>query len=109
MFYSRKVRWSGMTAMCALALTSEGGVRMADHPIVHVEIPAHDAAAAGQFYAQVFHWQIDEAAPGYWQFKAEGGPGGLFVSPGKVGETALEYKPGEVLIYLSAGDAGDID
>jgi uncharacterized protein len=79
---------------------------VAEHPIVHVEIPARDSEAAGQFYAQVFNWQLDNSAPNYLQFRTEGGPAGGFVSPGKAGDTSLEYKIGEVLIYL---DSDDID
>ncbi len=30
---------------------------MSNHAIVHVEIPAHDLASAGQFYADLFGWK----------------------------------------------------
>ena len=80
---------------------------MPTHPIVHVEIPARDLVAAGQFYAEVFDWQLDTSMPNYPQFQAEGGPGGGFVAVSdEASETTLRYAPGEVLIYL---DADDID
>ena len=79
---------------------------MPTHPIVHVEIPAGDLTAASQFYADVFDWQIDTSAPSYPQFQAEGGPGGGFVTLGPAGETAMTYKPGELIVYL---DTADID
>ena len=38
---------------------------MTDHPIVHIEIPAANASAAGKFYQDVFGWKFN---------KFEGGP-----------------------------------
>ncbi len=54
---------------------------MAAHPIVHVEIPAHDTKAAADFYAKVFGWKIQhDPTFDYHMFSSEGGPGGGFVS-----------------------------
>ena len=48
---------------------------MSQHPIVHVEIPAADQAASGQFYSDLFGWKYS-AYPemDYAMFEAEGGP-----------------------------------
>lgn len=78
---------------------------MPTHPIVHVEIPARDLEAAGQFYARVFDWQLDLSMPEYPQFQAEGGPGGAFVAVSDTpSEHGLKFTPGEVLIYLGTDD-----
>lgn len=70
-----------------------------NHPIVHIEIPAQNTQAAGQYYADLFGWKI-ESAPNfdYVMYEAEGGPGGGF--------TALDEhtKPGDVLIYVLTDD-----
>jgi predicted enzyme related to lactoylglutathione lyase len=75
---------------------------MANHPIVHIEIPAHDPAAAGKFYADVFDWKL-QTDPNfdYHMFQAEGGPAGGFV---QVSEGMAQYKPGEVLLYIATDD-----
>src|SRR5262245_66001753 len=52
----------------ASSLSREGDTFMPTHPIVHVEIPARDLEAAGQFYARVFDWQLDLSMPEYPQF-----------------------------------------
>ncbi len=74
---------------------------MADHSIVHVEIPANDPASAAKFYADLFGWniQVDQAL-NYYMFQAGSGPGGAFP---QVGEDP-PYKPGEVVIYVSTDD-----
>jgi predicted enzyme related to lactoylglutathione lyase len=69
------------------------------HPIVHVEIPAANQQAAGDFYAKLFGWNIQHMPEmNYSTFAAEGGPGGGFP---QVGDMA---KPGEVLIYVGTDD-----
>lgn len=76
---------------------------MAGHPIVHIEIPAASASAAGTFYNEVFGWKI-EADPtfNYVQFRSEGGPGGGFVEPGAT--APVEYKIDRLLVYLNTDD-----
>ncbi len=75
---------------------------MSNHPIVHIEIPAQDAAAASKFYADAFGWNIQvDPSFDYHMFQADPGPGGGFV---KVGDEASGYKIGEVLIYISTDD-----
>src|SRR5690242_4997252 len=77
---------------------------MANHPIVHLDIPANDSAAAAQFYADVFGWQLHHAADvNYWMFSSEGGPGGGWVQPGP-GGGGETHKVGEVLIYIQTDD-----
>ncbi|HEX5504461.1 MAG TPA: VOC family protein [Thermomicrobiales bacterium] len=69
---------------------------MASHPIVHVEIPARDRAAATKFYGDLFGWQTeDHAEMDYSTFAAEGGPGGGFTTSGETGK---------VLIFVGTDD-----
>jgi len=75
---------------------------MAEHAIVHVEIPANDPGASGTFYADLFGWstQVDPAL-NYYMFQAGSGPGGGFV---QVGTGDPPYKAEEVIIYVSSDD-----
>ena len=76
---------------------------MSDHPIVHIEIPATSASAAGKFYREVFGWKVEaDQTYNYVQFQAEGGPGGGFVEPGQAG--TVEYKLDRLLVYLATND-----
>jgi predicted enzyme related to lactoylglutathione lyase len=70
---------------------------MSKHPVVHIEFPASDPAAASKFYADLFGWKI-QAVPefNYYMFEAEGGPGGGFTTLGG----QMGYKPGELLVYV---------
>ncbi len=73
---------------------------MNQHPIVHVEIPAEDQAASGQFYSDLFGWKIQSFPEmGYATFDAEGGPGGGFPKIDGEGVT-----PGAVLVYVGTDD-----
>ena len=73
---------------------------MPQHPIVHVEIPAADLVQAGDFYSQVFGWQVEHIPQmGYTVFQAEGGPGGGFT---KVDEQTAPV--GRVLVYIHTDD-----
>ncbi|MBI5033061.1 MAG: VOC family protein [Chloroflexi bacterium] len=73
---------------------------MPSSPIVHLEIPAKDFAAADKFFADAFGWKIDvDERFNYHQFSAEGGPGGGFIAAdGKQGNV------GEVVVYLGSDD-----
>jgi len=76
---------------------------MSDHPIVHIEIPAHNTKAASQFYADVFGWKITtDPNFDYHMFSAEGGPGGGFVNIGEMG--GVTYKQGELMVYIGTDD-----
>ncbi len=78
---------------------------MASHPIVHIEIPAISTSAAGEFYGQVFGWNIHaDAVYNYVQFQSEGSPGGGFVTPGPTPFPGVEYKLDKLLVYLATDD-----
>lgn len=72
---------------------------MAAYPIVHLEIAAKDPAAASKFYADLCGWQIEhDPRFDYYQFAAEGGPGGGFVKPDDT------YKVGDTIPYVGVPD-----
>ncbi|HKV86235.1 MAG TPA: VOC family protein [Ktedonobacterales bacterium] len=74
---------------------------MSDHPICHVEIPAHDPRANGAFYAEVFGWKVQTDPDNkYHLFEPQRGPGGAFV---QVAETT-SAPDGGVLIYIYTDD-----
>ena len=78
---------------------------MSRHGIVHVEIPAADPAASGQFYASLFGWNImrDDQFD-YTMFQAEDGPGGGFTRTGENHADGEQTKPGDVIVYVSTDD-----
>lgn len=73
---------------------------MPNHPFVHVELSAKDPATLSKFYAELCGWKIEvDPRFDYYQFAAEGGPGGGFV------KTDVQmYKPGDVLLYIGTDD-----
>lgn len=76
---------------------------MANHPIVHIEIPAGNMQAATDFYAAVFDWQIQtDETYHYAMFSAEGGPGGGFVGTDEGGY--MQYKVDSLLVYIGTDD-----
>src|SRR5438132_11514635 len=76
---------------------------MANHPIVHLEIPANDPKEAGKFYAELFDWKLElDPNFNYLQFEAPPGPGGAFIQVGK-GE-AGDIKPGDMVVYFGTDD-----
>lgn len=76
---------------------------MQGHPIVHIEIPAANASAAGTFYGDVFGWKIEaDATYNYVMFQAEGGPGGGFVEPNE--SASIAYRPDSLLVYIGTDD-----
>ena len=79
---------------------------MASHPIVHVDLPANDPAAAAKFYEAAFGWQTThETDFDYWMFSAAGGPGGGFVRDGSDGPgESFKNEIGKPLIYLGSDD-----
>jgi predicted enzyme related to lactoylglutathione lyase len=73
---------------------------MGKHQIVHVEIPAQNPKAAGQFYADLFGWGIQADNDfDYVMFSAGDGPGGGFTTID--GENV---KPGDVAVYVETDD-----
>ena len=81
----------------------KGDILLSSHPVVHIEIPASNANAAGKFYGEVFGWKIEaDQMYNYVQFQAEGGPGGGFPQLG--GPAPLEYRPDSLLVYIGTDD-----
>ena len=75
---------------------------MANHPIVHLEIPAENSATAGTFYSDVFGWQITtNLEHHYVTFQSESGPRGGFADSANA---VLGYQPGRLLFYQSTDD-----
>lgn len=75
---------------------------MANHPIVHLEIPAGNPTAAGTFYSDVLGWQITtNTEHNYVIFQSESGPRGGFIDPANA---ALGYQPDRLLVYLAIDD-----
>lgn len=78
---------------------------MSSHPVVHIEIPATDPAAADKFYNSLFDWKIEvDERFNYHQFNPGSGPGGAFVQMGMDPSGTNEVKPSEVLIYIGTDD-----
>ena len=80
---------------------------MSKHSIVHVDFPAHNIEAAGQFYSDLFGWRTQSFPEwNYTTFEAEPGPGGGFVQVGDATSSAgsMSYKPGDVLVYIATDD-----
>jgi len=68
---------------------------MSEHPIVHLEIPASDAKAAGKFYDDVFGWKIThDKAMDYTMFEYADKQGGGFSN------VSDENPVGKVVVYL---------
>jgi len=73
---------------------------MANHPIVHIDIPAINGKESAEFYAKTFDWKLDHAPQfDYWQFAAEGGPGGGFMKAGGDGATI-----NQLVVYIGTDD-----
>src|SRR5437868_1644594 len=76
---------------------------MANHPIVHVEIPTLQGKAkeSAEFYAKTFDWKLEHAPEfNYWQFAALGGPGGGFIEQGGQSDAKIN----EPIIYIGTDD-----
>ena len=77
---------------------------MADHPIVHVEIPTNNSKESSEFYSKVFGWQITTAPEyDYWMFRPDSGPGGGFIGI----DGMAQAKVNEPLIYIGTDDIED--
>ncbi len=78
---------------------------MASHPIVHVDLPAADPAAAARFYETALGWHLQHDANfDYWMFQAAGGPGGGFVRAGQDAGGPVQNEIGKLLVYLGSDD-----
>jgi predicted enzyme related to lactoylglutathione lyase len=74
---------------------------MSKRNIVHVEIPALNVEAAGQFYVDLFGWKISPMPEmNYTMWEAADGTGGGFP------EVSADNPAGQVLVYI---DSDDID
>jgi predicted enzyme related to lactoylglutathione lyase len=76
---------------------------MANHPIVHVEIPTLQGKSkeSAEFYAKTFDWKLEHAPQfNYWMFSAEGGPGGGFIEVG----SEADAKISEPVVYIGTDD-----
>ena len=74
---------------------------MANHPIVHIEIPTIVSKDSAEFYAKTFDWKLEHAPEfDYWMFSAEGGPGGGFIGVGSEADAHLN----EPVVYIGTDD-----
>jgi predicted enzyme related to lactoylglutathione lyase len=74
---------------------------MANHPIVHVEIPTIVSKDSAEFYAKTFDWKLEHAPEfDYWMFSAEGGPGGGFIAVGGQSDAHIN----EPVVYIGTDD-----
>lgn len=73
---------------------------MSAHPIVHIELAAQDREQAGQFYHQLFGWEIQHYPEmNYTTFSSgEGSVGGGF------NPLQEDNPPGTVLVYVHTDD-----
>ena len=74
---------------------------MSKRNVVHVEIPAQNVQAAGQFYQDLFGWKIQHVPEMNYTMDEDGsGSGGGFP------QVSAENPAGQVLVYI---DSDDID
>jgi uncharacterized protein len=74
---------------------------MANHPIVHIEIPTIVSKDSAEFYAKTFDWKLEHASEvDYWMFSAEGGPGGGFIGVGSEADAHIN----EPVVYIGTDD-----
>lgn len=72
---------------------------MTKRNIVHIEIPAADAAKAGKFYQDLFGWKVETYPEmDYVMWEPAQGPGGGFTL------LSESVKPGDVLVYVDSED-----
>ena len=72
---------------------------MSKRNVVHIEIPAANVKAAGEFYQELFGWKMQHAPEFNYTMWADGsGSGGGF------NEVSAEYPAGEVLVYIASDD-----
>jgi predicted enzyme related to lactoylglutathione lyase len=73
---------------------------MMNHPICHVEIPAKDPAQAGEFYSELFGWELESHPEmDYVMYRyAEQAGGGFPRADDGI------YKPGGALVYVFTDD-----
>lgn len=76
---------------------------MSKHPIVHIEISARDRVAAGEFYHNLFGWEIQQMPEmNYATFTTgEGSPGG------GLNPITPENPVGTVLVYVNSDNINE--
>ena len=71
---------------------------MSSHPIIHVEFSANDREAAGEFYAKLFGWKIQQLPEmNYATFDSGSVGGGL-------NPVQEDYPAGTVMVYVQTDD-----
>lgn len=72
---------------------------MSKHPIVHIELSAHDRTEAARFYSTLFDWKTqDMPEANYATFDPGTPPGGGFNT------VSDQVKAGDVYIYVQTDD-----
>lgn len=72
---------------------------MFKHPIVHVDIPAGDPAAAAQFYGEIFGWKIqNHPEMNYATFESQERSGGGFAP------LSADLPVGAILVHIQTDD-----
>ncbi len=72
---------------------------MSKRNVVHVEIPAQNVQAAGQFYQDLFGWKIQHVPEmNYTMYEDGSGSGGGFP------QVSAENPAGQVLVYIDSDD-----
>ncbi len=72
---------------------------MSKRNVVHVEIPAANVEAAGNFYADLFGWKLQHMPEmNYTMWEAGDGSGGGFP------EVSVDNPAGQVLVYIDSDD-----
>jgi len=72
---------------------------MSKRNIVHVEIPSANVKAAGEFYQQLFGWNLQHMPEmNYTMWESEGGSSGGFP------EVSDENPAGQVTVYIHSDD-----
>ena len=83
---------------------------MANHSIVHIELPSINSKEDAQFYNDAFGWATNSMPSGasdYYMYTPIEGPGGGFNPVGDGADNNLPIKPGEVIVYVSTDDINE--
>jgi hypothetical protein len=72
---------------------------MSKRNVVHVEVPASNVGEAGQFYQQLFGWELRHVPEMNYTMWADGAGGG-----GGFTEVSAENPAGQVLVYIASDD-----
>ena len=83
---------------------------MANQPIVHFEITTNNLEETSKFYSEVFGWDINvDNTFNYWMFHSGPQQGGAFVAPQEATPYSVDYKEGQILLYIGSEDIdGDL-